>query len=139
MKKSTVALKQPSKITEKVKQLGIDMVNPVMGFLARLIPRIVYIDEDKDGKVEGGEILNTGYKLAFDAFGTFNGWSWNDFIAQLRDADPEERKELIQTFATEFELSNDVAEILIEDWMRHLDQTATLVIRTKKFFTKDPS
>jgi hypothetical protein len=136
MKKSVI-LPKKANVIQAVKGLGVDLVDPVVSFIARLIPRVVYIDEDGDGKIEGGEIMNFAYKAGFDAFGTFRNFSWKDFAKQVKDADQEERAILISNFKEEFDLTDNEAEFLIEDWIAHLDRTAVLVSRTRALLSRN--
>lgn len=115
-----------------VGDLGIELVDPVVAFLGRTINRIVTIDEDQDGDIEGMEILSFAQKVGFDGFAIFQGFRFKEFWAQVKDVDAAERGKLINRFAETFNIPNDQAEFLLEDWLRHLDATAHLVDRTRK-------
>lgn len=117
-------------------EIGIHLVDPVMAFLARFITRLVTIDGNQNGRVEGMEILQFAQQVGFDAFGVFQGFRFPEFWEQLKNADKAERAKLIDTFAKEFDLPNDEVEWLIEDWLRFLDQGAHMVTRTQKLLRK---
>lgn len=121
-------------VTVGTGDLGIELVDPVVAFLGRTINRIVTIDEDKDGDIEGMEILSFAQKVGFDGFAIFQGFRFKEFWAQVKDVDEAERGKLINKFAETFNIPNDEAEFLVEDWLRHLDTTAHLVNRTRKVF-----
>jgi hypothetical protein len=117
-------------------QLGTDQIDPVVGFVARTITRSAQIDADGDKKIEGLEILDYAQKTGFDGFATFRGFSIKEFRAQLADLDATERDKQIDLFAKDFKLSNTEAEMLVEDWVRYLDQGAFLIERTRRLVKK---
>ncbi len=121
---------------QAVDGLGVDQVDPIVGFVARTISDVTTIDKDADGRIENHEILQLGWSRSQDAFGTFRNWGWKEFVEQLRDLDSEERQAQVQLFAKEFDLRNDEVEFLFEDWMRWLDLGASLVGRTRKLLKK---
>ena len=121
---------------ESISEVGIESVNPIVRFLARTINRVVRIDEDQDGDVEGGEILKTVQNVGFDAFATFRGFSWPEFKLQTSDVDAVERQQLVEAFAQEFDLPNDQAEYLIEDYLEWLNRGSVLIERTRKLTQK---
>ncbi len=112
---------------------------PAVEFLGELITNIVRIDEDKDGKVEGMEILSFGQKTVFSGFRNFAGFNLKDFKSELSAiwSNPESKKALISAFEEKFDLDNDILEFLIEDTINYLDEGATLIGRWKKVTSND--
>lgn len=130
--KSTV-----SKVTvTNTSNLGITSVSPVVKFTGRLISQVVDLDENKNGDLEGAEILRAVQNVGFDAFAVFRGFNLADFKAQVADLDDAERKVLINEFKEVFDLQNDDVEFLVEDVIEWLERGATLVARLRKTFKK---
>jgi hypothetical protein len=124
-------------VPKTVAELGIQAVSPVVAFTGRLVTTVVNIDEDGDGKVEGSEILKAAQNIGFDAFAVFRGFNLGEVKAELKDLDPTERQQLIDVFAKEFDLSNDEAEYLIEDWIEWLNRGTVLISRTRAMTKKE--
>lgn len=123
-------------VMARTSNLPTTKVDPIVAFLGKLITQLVHIDEDQDNKVEGAEILKFAQNVGFDAFATFKDFSAQEFLAQLKDLDEEERKKEIEIFAQDFVLRNQEAEWLLEDWLRFLEQGIILVQRSKTVFSK---
>lgn len=134
MKKTVATNVKPADSLAAV--LPTTQVDPIVGFVARTITDVVRIDDDQDGRVEGAEILSFSWKRSQDAFATFRGWNLKEFRAQFGDLDEGERKAQIEIFAKAFDLRNDDAEFLIEDWLRWMEQGATLIGRTRRVMQK---
>lgn len=117
-------------------ELGIDNARILAGFLGKIVTAVSTIDANRDGKITALEILNKLQVIAFDAFVTLPGISVKKAIAELRDANNEERQQLLLAFAEKFQLNNVEAEWLLEDWIFWLEQGYTLYVRTKQMFAK---
>lgn len=115
--------------------LPITRVTPVTSFLAEAVSALINIDADKNGAVSLAEALNSLQIIALRAVTTFVGFDMAEFRAQLKDIDPQERKDLVETFAAKFKLPNVEAEILVEDWLRWLEQGITNIERTKRLIS----
>jgi hypothetical protein len=96
-----------------------------------LITAAAKLDSDKDGKIELTEIFSFVQTLVMKVAGVYG--SFPEAIKQLNDVTSEERTEFIDTFASEFELSNDDAEELIEEWLYMVDDLLDAIKATKKF------
>lgn len=109
-------------------------VSRLVAFLAEAVNAVVVIDSDKDGKVQGIEILTFIQKLAIAGFRSFQGFNLEQFKSELKlvMADPVTRSQLISEFGAKFDLPNDAVEFLIEDTLAYLDMGAGLVARWKK-------
>jgi hypothetical protein len=116
----------------KQTNLPITRVTPVTSFLAEAVSALIQIDGNRDGAISLAEALNALQIIGLRAVTTFVGFDMKEFRAQLGDLDPVERKQLIETFAAKFTLSNVEAEILVEDWLRWLEQGITNIERTKR-------
>lgn len=111
--------------------LDIDQAKIVSGFLGQLVTAVVNIDGNNDGKISWVEILNKVQVIGLSALATFPTVNLRVALAQLKDADAGERDTLIATFSEKFDLSNDQAEWVIEDWIKWLEDGFTLFKRTK--------
>jgi hypothetical protein len=112
--------------------LPITRVTPVTHFLAEMVSALIGIDSDKNGAISLAEALNALQIIGLRAVTTFVGFDMKEFKEQLRDIDPQERKQLVDAFAAKFTLGNLEAEILVEDWLRWLEQGITNIERTKR-------
>lgn len=113
--------------------LPITQVKPVTAFIGKLVTNSIAIDQNKDGVIQMMEWLNLLQVTVLDVFRQFAGFSFAEFKAQLRDIDPNERKELIATFKEVFVLSDTEAELLLEMWLDWLEQGVSLFERTRNF------
>jgi acetylglutamate kinase len=116
--------------------LPITRVTPVTHLLAESVSALINIDADKNGAVSLAEALNALQIIGLRAVTTFVGFDMKDFKDQLRDIDAQERKQLIEAFASKFTLPNLEAEILVEDWLRWVEQGVTNIERTKRIIAQ---
>lgn len=118
--------------------LGVDQLLPSSSLLGELITSIVTLDENQDGQIQLLEAVNKLQTLAFKAYTVYNTTDWQTAKAQLKDIDTGEILEIVETVAVTFDIPNDEAETLIEDWakfiFRTLDEGAELVARTQQMF-----
>ena len=114
----------------KVTTYGIDNATPVAQFVGELVTAIASMDANQDGQISWLEILNKVQVIGFKAISTFTNTDLTMLKKELADLDNEELKQLIEAFADKFKLSKQEAEWLIEDWLRHIADTAKLVGRT---------
>lgn len=112
--------------------LPITRVTPVTQFLAEVVSALLGIDADRNGAISFAEALNSIQIIGLRAVTTFVGFDMKEFRAQLKDLDPEERRQLIAAFAEKFRLADVEAEILVEDWLSWIEQGITNVQRTKR-------
>jgi hypothetical protein len=117
----------------KQTNLPIDRVKPVVRFFARFISNLLQIDSNKDGRIQWLEALNMIQVTAFDIFKEFVGFNFQEFKAQMRDIDPEERKVLIEVLKDNFRLSDIEAELLLESWLDWLEHGVTMYERTARY------
>ena len=118
----------------KIVVLQLEDAKEIAEGIADIINYTVGIDSDKSGKVETDELFAFLGKVAnavFTKFG-FIPTAWD----QIKSADGEGRAMIIEAFAGKFDLENDVAEFLVEDWMLHINQTAMLIKRTSVLIKK---
>lgn len=111
--------------------LDIDQAKIVSGFLGQLVSAVATIDGNGDGKITWLEILNKVQVIGLSALVTFPSINLRTALAQLKDADAQEREQLIAAFSEKFDLANDQAEWLIEDWIFWLEEGFSLFKRTQ--------
>jgi len=128
---ATSARTEPRPTVAANDELGIDQAAIIASFMGQTITALTSLDANQDGKITYVEILNKVQVIGLAALATFPGLNFKTAIAQFKDADHEERKELIASFAAKFELSNTEAEWLIEDWLTWLSDGFSLVARTR--------
>lgn len=110
---------------------GSGAVNRVSAFIGMLITSIFTLDANHDSKVTWIEVFNKIQVIGLKALVTFPGFDLAEFkqgLAELK-TDSSARKQLIDSFAEQFELSNREAEYLLEDFLRWLEQGVTLYNR----------
>lgn len=121
----------------KSNQLGIEKTSPLVSFAGEAIGAIITVDGNQDGSVTFLEVINKVQVLGFKAFSVLNGIDLKEIKAEIQDVDLQELDALIESFARSFDLRKDYVELLIEDWLRHLSDTAALVSRTMKLARKN--
>ena len=103
----------------------------VVAAFGQLITAAANLDSDKDGQIELTEIFNFVQTLVMKVAGVYG--SFPAAIKQLKDVTSDERTEFIDLFAANFELSNEDAEKLIEEWLFVVDDLLDAIKATKKF------
>lgn len=114
--------------------LGIEKLKPTIKVLAQLISSVSSADANQDGKIDAAEtfsIVQVFVMKLISVYGSLSG-----ALAELKDLDAQERKELITAFNEAFDLTDDVVEELIEEWLVTIDQVATLGAKTLEHFKK---
>lgn len=104
----------------------IEFASPFVRDLADLISKALRIDADGDGKVSLAEGLVLGQSAIVAFMKHYN--SAIDALEDLKDADSEERKELIRVFSQGFDLDNDTVETLIERTFAFVEEVITKTI-----------
>lgn len=110
--------------------------NIVAQMLGKLITTLLGIDANQDGKIVWTETLNATQTIVMMALVNIPGFDLQEFKENLRELkeNPSARNELIEIFAKEFDLNNDVVEYLIEDTIHYLEDGLTLSERWIKVF-----
>jgi len=106
-----------------VNNRSIEFASPVVRDLAVVISQAVDIDKNRDKKIDLGEWFSFGQILASALFRQYG--NANDALADFRDANSLERKELIAVFTEGFDLPNDTAETIIEETLAFVEDFAT--------------
>ena len=101
----------------------IDVASPFVADVADLVSKLIKIDADGDGSISVFEGLNAGQVLIFKVMAQYQ--KAPEAIEQIRDADSEERKELMEVFKQGFDLENNEVEDLIESTIEYLEDTIT--------------
>lgn len=101
----------------------IDVASPFVADVADLVSKLIKIDADGDGSISVFEGLNAGQVLIFKVMAQYQ--KAPEAIEQIRDANSEERKELMEVFKQGFDLENDEVEYLIETTIGYLEDTIT--------------
>lgn len=104
----------------------IEFASPFIRDLADLISKALRVDADGDGKVSLAEGLVLGQSAIVAFMKHYNNVT--DALDDLKDADSEERKELIRVFSQGFDLDNDTVEILIERTFAFVEDTVTKAV-----------
>lgn len=108
--------------------LGIDNAALLASDLGSIITGLVNIDTNKDGKISAIETFGFLQLATVKVLSRYRTLS--EAMAELKDTDSTERKALIAELAKTFDLENDEAELLIEDWLYWVEEGGTLVGRT---------
>lgn len=105
--------------------LTIDKATRLIEAFAKIISQLATLDKDKDGTISIAEIITFVQAFIMEAVAVYG--DFKTALQQLRDSNGEDRKLLATTFADKFELPSQEAEVLIEDWIFHIIDTAELV------------
>lgn len=105
--------------------LTIDKATRLIEAFAKIISQLATLDKDKDGTISIAEIITFVQAFIMEAVAVYG--DFKTALKQLRDSNGEDRKLLATTFADKFELPSQEAEVLIEDWIFHIIDTAELV------------
>lgn len=108
----------------------ITTASPFVADIAAIISQLVAIDSDGDGNVSLTEGLVVGQNIIVKVMRHYS--TAGEAIAELKDANSEERKELIAVFGQGFDLSNKEAEELIEDTLAFVEGAVTEAISIGK-------
>lgn len=106
-----------------INERSIEFASPFIRDVAELISKGLRIDADGDGKISLTEGLVLGQSLIISLMKHYS--SVLDAVADLKDADAIERKELIQVFSEGFDLDDDTIESLIERTIAFVEDTIT--------------
>ena len=104
----------------------ITTASPFVADVASIISRLIAIDADKDGEISLSEGLVVGQDVIVKVMRHYSTAA--EAIAELKDANSAERKELIAVFGQGFDLSNKDAEKLIEDTLAFVEGAVTEAI-----------
>jgi len=132
----TIIPKTTNKAEPDPNELGIDQAVILGETVGEFVSHIASIDDNQDGKITMAEILNKVQILGLKLITVFSTLKIRVAIAQLKDADSAEFALVREAFAKKFDLRNDEAEFLIEDWIAHLEQSIRLFSRTKTILTR---
>lgn len=112
-----------NKIIDVVNNRTIEFASPLVRDLAKSVSAAFQIDANKNKKIEPMEWLAFGQVLVVSGFRHYSSApeAWKDIL----DANSPERKELIEVFATSFDIENDKLEVLIEDSFRFIERAGT--------------
>ena len=106
-----------------INERSIEFASPFVRDVAELISKGLRIDADKDGKISLTEGLVLGQSVIVSLMKHYS--SVLDAVADLKDADAIERKELIKVFSEGFDLEDDTIESLIERTIAFVEDTIT--------------
>ena len=108
----------------------ITTASPFVADIAAIISRLIAIDADGDGSISLTEGLVVGQDIIVKIMRHYS--TATEAIAELKDANSAERKELIAVFEQGFDLSNKEAEGLIEDTLAFVEGAVTEAISIGK-------
>ena len=107
--------------------VGIETLKNDLTSIAKVVSKVdKALDDDKIS-------ISEGIGLAFELPGMFKiAKSYKDAWAELQDLSEEESAELSAHFAKEFDISNDEAEIMVENFIDLLFSLASAFLTTKE-------
>lgn len=114
--------------------LGIEKLKPTIKVLAQLISSVSSVDANQDGKIDAAETFGIVQVFVMKLISVYG--SLGEALVELKDVDSQERKELILAFNEAFNLTDDVVEELIEEWLVTIDQVVSLGTKTLEHFKK---
>lgn len=118
--------------------LGIDQILPFSSLLGKGITAVVTVDANQDGVIQLLEVFNKVQAIAIEGYTLYQITDFATLKAQLGDLDTSELIEIVDSIAVTFDIPNDDAEALIEDWLtftfRTIDEATDLVARTQLMF-----
>ena len=118
--------------------LGIDQILPFSSLLGKGITAVVTVDANNDGVIQLLEVFNKVQAIAIEGYTTYQITDFETLKAQFKDLDTSELIEIVDSVAVTFDIPDDDAEALIEDWLtfifRTIDEATDLVARTQLMF-----
>lgn len=93
--------------------VGIEKLTQIAEILGRLATNVIYLDSDKDGKVEFTEIFSAGQDILVSAWGLINDFDVAAIKEEIADLTIEETKELVLAFNRELELQSPEADAIV--------------------------
>jgi len=104
---------------------SIDLATPLVRDFATTINAIVTLDKNRDGRIDIGEGSTFAMQLLQAVLRNYSTIS--EALAQLKDANSAERKELVAVFSDGFDLNDNDLEQLIEGTISDLEDIATRI------------
>jgi nucleoid DNA-binding protein len=98
--------------------------------VAEMISAAVDVDKDKDGNYSLGEL----WKIVKVFFTNTNDVrkSWKSAVNEIRNLKSDERVKIVNRFKNKFDISNNDAEQLVEDWLDLILNLLETFERTQK-------
>jgi len=106
-----------------VNERTIEFASPFIRDVAALIGQAVNIDSNQNKKIEITEWLSVGQTFVVTGLRHYSNLP--DVLADLKDANSAERKDLIAVFTEGFDLPDDEAEALVEQTLAFVERTIT--------------
>ena len=98
--------------------------------IGKLTTGAINLDSNRDGKISTAEIIGFGTTVLVQALGNFQNIP--EAIRELRKEGSAARVAFLEGLKNEFDLENDAAEFIIEDWLDWIEKGITLGERTAK-------
>jgi hypothetical protein len=100
--------------------VGIEKLTEIAEVAGNLATNIIYLDSDRDGKVEFTEIFSAGQDILVSAWGLINDFDAEAIKAEVADLSVEEMKQLVVAFNKELELKSPEADAVVVKAMNSL-------------------
>lgn len=83
--------------------------------IAEMISAAVDVDRDQDGNYSMGEL----WKIVKVLFSNGNQVrkTWKSAFGEISKLKSEQRQDVVDAFKEKFDINNDEAELLVEDWL----------------------
>ena len=122
------------KMEKIISRSEIESATKIAEAFGNLVTATTNIDTNKDGKLQTNEVLTYAGNLSLLVIQNYGYFPAG--LKEIGQANGEQRAALIAAFATKFDLTNDEAEFVIEDWLNYLNAGSLLVRRTALAFGK---
>ena len=106
--------------------VGIERLTEIAEVAGNLATNIIYLDKDKDGKVEFTEIFSAGQDIVISAWGLINDFDVKAIKEEIADLTVEEMKALVIAFNKELDLKSPEADAIVIRTMNLLLDAADL-------------
>lgn len=115
--------------------IAIDKATKLVETLAKVASLAASIDRNQDGKIDLNETITVVQAFILEGINVFG--DFNEGLNQLRNADSEAMKTLVEAFKVKFDLPNDDLESLIEDWISVVLEVVDIVQYTSKYLKQE--
>ena len=93
--------------------VGIEKLKQLAKVAGNLATNVIYLDSDKDGKVEVQEIFAAGQDILMSAWSLISDFDISAIKAEIADLDLAEAKELVDAFNAELKLESPEADEIV--------------------------
>ena len=116
--------------------VGIERLTEIAKVAGNLATNLIYLDEDKDGKLEFTEIFSAGQDILVSAWGLINDFDVAAIKAEIADLTVEETRALVVAFNDELELESPDADAIVVRTMNSILDIVDLFNSIKALFNE---